>query len=393
MATIKIIVDSRRHSEDEECPLKLRVTQGRKSSYISLGFSVLPSNYDADKMKVTGRNAKPLNTLIYTRYVSAQQVLLDLARDGEIESKTCDQLKTLIERAWQGAGGLIDEEETGVPSFTDFFKAQAEGKTAKRTRELYLRTLKTIVAFSNGSQPTFEDITHDWLGRYDAFLSLTAPSANARAIDLRNIRSVMNAAIDEGYTQNYPFRKFKIKNTPTRKRSLSAAKLREIATMEIRDEYTAYFRDMFILSFLLIGMNTIDMYNLESVDSEGRVSYIRAKTGRDYDIKVEPEAWDIINRHRGKKRLLDIADRYAADYTNFTEKSSLHLKKLFPDLSMYWARHTWATIASELDVPLETISAALGHSLGSRVTAVYINFNRKKIDEANRKVIDYIYNR
>ena len=63
---------------------------------------------------------------------------------------------------------------------------------------------------------------------------------------------------------------------------------------------------------------------------------------------------------------------------------------LFPDISSYWARHTWATIAAELDIPKETISAALGHEIGSEVTSIYINFDRKKIDEANRRVIDYL---
>ena len=61
-------------------------------------------------------------------------------------------------------------------------------------------------------------------------------------------------------------------------------------------------------------------------------------------------------------------------------------------LTSYWARHTWATIASELDIPVDVISHALGHSFstGAKVTQVYINFNQKKIDDANRKVIDYI---
>ncbi|MFK2229309.1 integrase [Bacteroides fragilis] len=56
----------------------------------------------------------------------------------------------------------------------------------------------------------------------------------------------------------------------------------------------------------------------------------------------------------------------------------------------YWARHTWATIAAGLDIPKETISEALGHEIGSSVTSIYIDFNRQKVDDANRKVIDYI---
>lgn len=64
-------------------------------------------------------------------------------------------------------------------------------------------------------------------------------------------------------------------------------------------------------------------------------------------------------------------------------------ESLFPDISSYWSRHTWATIAAELDIPKETIAAALGHSIGNPTTSIYIKFNQKKVDEANRRVIDY----
>ena len=65
------------------------------------------------------------------------------------------------------------------------------------------------------------------------------------------------------------------------------------------------------------------------------------------------------------------------------------IEPYFPELSGYWARHTWATIAAQLDIPKETIAAALGHSSGS-VTDIYIDFDKRKIDEANRRVIDFV---
>jgi len=67
-----------------------------------------------------------------------------------------------------------------------------------------------------------------------------------------------------------------------------------------------------------------------------------------------------------------------------------HRTSLFPKLSTYWAQHTWATLAAELDIPDETISLALGHSSGNRVMNIYINRNQKKVDAAHRKLIDYI---
>ena len=126
----------------------------------------------------------------------------------------------------------------------------------------------------------------------------------------------------------------------------------------------------------------------------------------------EPEALEIINRYRGKKFLLDVLDTYG-DYHDFAHRMNDNLKYLggvstetrvardgklrevkkrelrWPGLSTYWARHSWATIAASLDVPKETIAAALGHAQNS-VTDIYIAFDQSKVDAANRKVIDFV---
>lgn len=61
---------------------------------------------------------------------------------------------------------------------------------------------------------------------------------------------------------------------------------------------------------------------------------------------------------------------------------------LFPEITSYWARHAWATIADELDIPDKVISEALGHEHGNKVTNIYIRKSVKKVDIANRKVLD-----
>lgn len=265
-------------------------------------------------------------------------------------------------------------------------------------------------AFCDCDALRFEDITREWLREFEAFLALTAKSANARAIHLRNIRAVFNYAIDEELTTLYPFRRFKIKSQPTPKRSLPIEELRALFSLDV-EPWERRYLDMFKLMFFLCGINIGDMCKLREI-RYGRVEYVRAKTHRPYSIKVEAEAMEIIERYRGTGQLLDVLDIYD-DYHDFAHRMNHNLKYLggvrsevrtakdgkqrvvsvrsqrWPGLSTYWARHSWATIAASLDVPKETIAAALGHAQ-STVTDIYIAFDQRKVDEANRRVIDYV---
>lgn len=137
-------------------------------------------------------------------------------------------------------------------------------------------------------------------------------------------------------------------------------------------------------------MNTVDLYQMEE-PRVGRVEYRRQKTGKLYSVKVEPEAAAVIERRRGENHYLDYSDRYVSSEA-LTRAVDRQLKKILPGLSMYYARHTWATVAASIDIPVDTISRALGHSYttGAAVTSIYIEFDTKKVDAANRRVIDYV---
>lgn len=301
--------------------------------------------------------------------------------------------------------GLIDEEEDETIKFTRHFQRFIDGKTNKGTKGVYKHTLDKMRAFDpNIDKKSFEDITLKWLTDFENFCAKTA-SKNARNIHLRNIRAVFNNAIDYEITTTYPFRRFKIRPEPTRKRSLSVEELRKLFDYPV-EEYAEMYRDCFKLIFMLIGINSADLWALKSITRDGRIEYKRAKTGRLYSIKVEPEALEIINRYRGKNGLLCIADRWS-DSRNFRHQCNKALQRIgqverkghggkkiitaeFEGLTTYWARHSWATIAAELDIPDAVIAEALGHSSPYTTTAIYINRNRKKVDDANRKVLDYV---
>lgn len=220
-------------------------------------------------------------------------------------------------------------------------------------------------------------------------------SSRAGAIYLKCLRHALNYACNHDYIAKSPFRLFKIKQEETRMRVLPVEKLRLLAQTDFPRHYNEY-RDFFLLTFYLISINTVDLADCTR-DSivNGRLEYRRHKTGKLYSIKIEPEAMAIINRYRGRKHLLRWFDKYEdfkpwqGTCNNALSRLEIDGERLQRGLTLYWARYSWATYAAELDVSKDTISEALGHSYGSNITGVYIQFKREKIDVANRHVIDY----
>ena len=401
MATTRLYLDARAVKRGEPAPLTISITKHGVAAYLPLHVKILPNQWDAKLGKVKDNpNKTALNAYIQTQKQKVDSLLLQLTADGELAKLSAIQIRNIIKER-------IDPTTEDGSLFLNRFKAYIDSRNKQRTKELYQETYKRIMQYdSKAGQLSFEQIGKDWLTKFDTFLTQYEPSQNSRSIHFRNIRAVFNDAIDNEITTHYPFRKFMVRPVPTAKRAYSVERLRELFNYPVLPHEQKYV-DMFKLIFFLIGINVVDLCNLTKVEN-GRIVYQRSKTSRLYNIKVEPEAQEIIDRYRGIKKLLNVADNFASAHTYMSTinralkqigprthvvrngKRVLEYHPAFPDLSTYVARHTWATIAYELEIPNETIAAALGHSFGNRTTAIYINSDLRKVDEANRKVIDYV---
>ena len=211
---------------------------------------------------------------------------------------------------------------------------------------------------------------------------------------MRNLRTVFNYALAHDLTNApYPFKKYKIKTQATEPLALSLEQLKLLWNYEPPFSGQRYWLDVWKLMFCLIGINMADLWGLEKM-RQGRVSYSRQKTGRLYSIKVEPEAKALIEAHKGRKSLVDLSERYKSVHratTSINKMMKAIAKDLeLPPMTAYTARYTWATLAQSIDIPIEVISQALGHTYGMAVTLGYIMPDRRKMDEANRKVLDLL---
>lgn len=385
-------------------PVKVAINHGGSSAYISTGISVTPSQWLSKPSpgQVIGHPRKEaLNIKLAERKLEVDKAIEELRLAGELKGATASEIKEKVERRieWRRYG--TDGRECPV---TVCFERYIRTKTKERTVKGYVATIKKIQAFEGYREGmTFRSVTPVWLGAFDKWLSLTSPSANARGVYLRNIRTVFNYALAEELTDApYSFRRYKIKTQPTKDRSLTPDEIRAFRDAPCNKESEKY-KDLFLLSFCLCGMNLEDILEAPAPKG-GRIEKRRIKTGQPLSIRIEPEAQAIIDKYRGKDCLIDIMGN-CHNYDNFKHRLNDALKRigsvynesrrewegtaLFPELSFYYARYAWATIAAGLDIPERTVGMAMGHGTAKTVTSVYMRVDmRRKIDEANRKVLD-----
>jgi integrase len=380
MASTSLYFDKRRPKSDGTFPVKIKVSlRGNNGFLIPTSVSVRADQWSR-KNVIRHPNSDKINTYLHDKRYKVDTALYELELSGRMGAMPAKDIKIYVISALSG----VDTTQ----SFIDHFNAVISRQQKEATRGAYTYTLLKVRSYDSRNL-LFTDITVVWLRGFERYLQLQGLSVNSINLYMRNIRAVINDAINIGVTSqiNYPFRLFKLKLEQTRHKALTINQLCELRNAK-GDVTQRKYIDMFMLMFYLGGINSVDLCNLREIKDGNYIEYRRAKTGKLYRIKVEPEALEIINRYRGRDYLLNILDN-GKSVQNFTGTLGRSLSTHAQGLSSNWARHTWATIAASLDIPKDTIAAVLGHG-AKTVTDIYIAIDQRRIDNAIRKVINYL---
>ena len=388
--TIKPIIRKQQINSRGKCNVKLQICHNRKTRYLSTNVYIEPESFDNKMGKV--RSTWPGDYI---------QMNNDLAR---LERKTWNKLRphrdNIPGMTIQSLMAVLRDPVVSHDFFTMIKKQiQYLDKTGrdgnKRVVTLTKDRLKKYIGYE---MLEFRQITPGWLRGLEQELRIKGNSNSTIGIHMRNIRTIYNQAIDSGVAklEEYPFRRYKIPKTVKTKRNLSVEKIREIKKLDNLTPYQARARDMFMLSFYLVGINLKDLLLYKGEINKGRIDYTRHKTKMEYSVLVHPEAQEIIDRYRSDgKYLLNVMDRFT-DYLNARKAINMNLKKKIAkeikhpgNLTTYYARHSWATIAKSIGISRDTIRLALGHGLNT-ITDIYIDYDISVVDEANREVIDKV---
>ena len=371
-------------------PLLIGVNHAGSTCYIPIvGVRLKPNQWDAKNKKVIKHpQADTINSVAVTNLGKATEAIMKL---GSVRGLTTARVRDMIAEYIFPS----DDVDTGFMAILQTYMDNCERPNTKDKFKQTQTHIRRWLGSKAARALQFNDIDAEWLQNFDRYLVTYCPSLNSRSIHLRNIRTIFNHALNKQLTTApYPFRQYKIKSQPSQPTPLTLEQLRLLWSYHPHHEAQAYCLDIWRLVFALIGINMADLCNLKSI-SQGRINYTRQKTSRLYSVKVENVARLLIQAHRGKNYLVDILEHYKSIHVA-TSMINRHLKDIASDLGLpaittYTARYTWATLAASVDIPIEVISQALGHSYGMAVTQGYILPDRRKVDEANKKVIDLLY--
>lgn len=298
-------------------------------------------------------------------------------------------------------------QHTQAQSFTHFMRAeisrlQQQGRV--RTAETYQTSLNSLCRFLGHRDVGFESIDSELMADYETYLRRRGVTANTSSFYFRTLRAVYNRAVDCGLTeQASPFRRVYTGVGKTVKRAVPLKVVRRLKAVVLPPHsQLSLARDLFLFSFYTRGMSFIDMAFLRKDNlCNGMLVYRRRKTNQELKVKWEGCMQAIVDRYGGETPtpyLLPIIRRADIDerlqYRNALTLVNRYLKclatliGLSAPLTMYVARHSWASIARSRRVPLAVISEGMGHD-SETTTKIYLtSLDNMLIDRANRRLLD-----
>lgn len=314
-----------------------------------------------------------------------ERIRVDLERMGKVIRKLD---KTRFDYS---SDDIVEEyerivEENSLFRFMEATIVKLKLNGRLRTSETYRAALNSFRKYRNGEDIMLESVSRDVMEAYESWLRHNGKAPNTVSFYIRILRAVYNRAVEEGLTENmWPFRKVYTGIEKTVKRALPIEIIKKIRNMNLKSNpEIEYARDIFILSFMLRGMSLIDMAFLKKTDlNNGYITYRRRKTGQKLVIEWTNDMQAIVDKYptSGTEYLLPIIQNpnsiavYAYRNVGYTINRQLHkiaerLEISMP-LTMYVARHSWASAAKAKGIPLGIISECMGHD-SELTTQIYL---------------------
>ena len=381
--------------DGKEGGLYFQIIHNRVVRQLNTDYKVFADEWDAESESIV-INGNRSNLMLGIQ----ERLAWDVARLEKVVSTletahrrfTADDVITLFHK---------QTKESSLLNFMHGVIAQLKQLGKVRTSETYTATLKSFMSFRDDQDVPLDGISSDLMLLYEAYLKAKGVRMNTISFYMRNLRAVYNRAVEKELTpQNNPFRHVYTGVDKTVKRAIPIKAIKELKELDLSLKPSLDFaRDMFMFSFYTRGMSFVDMAYLKKSDLQnGTLTYRRRKTGQQLTIKWEKCMAEIVAKYPENQTdfLLPIIKEQgnerkqydnALHLVNYRLKELSTMLKLQRPLTMYVARHSWASAAKAKNIPLSVISEGMGHD-SEATTQIYLaSLETSVVDNANKKIL------
>lgn len=401
-SSLKIVLRSKQNS-DGTSPLAMRVTIGRKSSYIYLGFSVRKADWDAvaQKIKKSHPNSAQLNNFILSKKAEANDKMLNMAaHNKDVSSKAVRrQIKPQEGISFFAQAKVYIEE------------LDKTGRFNQRCTDL--PRINGFRRFLGGSDINFSEINPGLLQKFRAYLIGTRKITERTVVNhLVVIRTIFNRAIASGLVEEkyYPFGKGKgkisIKFPDSMKIGLTIDEIKTLQSLELSDGEN-HSRNLFLISFYFAGMRISDVLRLKWSDFQNdRLYYAMGKNLKTGSLKVPDKVVEILEQYPRGTNAHDLVFHDLAKLSDLSKANEVlnyiktrnrvcndYLKKIAvkagitKPLTMHIARHSFAQISADR-IPANVLQKLYRHTDIKTTMQYQSNFMTKMTDDALEAVIN-----
>ena len=396
MASVKVIQRLDKINTEGKAPIFLRIIQDRKTSFISLGIYLKPSEWNQDEQRVRKSHA---NSGRFNQYITQKK--------SEAEGTALD----LADKKQRTTGKIIKNEIMGLSSGEFFEFAENYYSTVERSGKIgSYRKIKGVVEklkkYHNDQPLLMSEITVEFLVRYQDYLSGTLKNkTNTITSNFKVLKRIMKDAINQGKMKraDYPFYSFTLKTEPSKRSFLTESELEAIEKLKLQKSTRLELaRDMYIFSAYAGGIRISDLLQMKWSNYDGeRLSFKITKTSRELVIKLPDSSINILKKYQtSDSKLTDFIFPFLSNDIDLKDPTILHnaissatalgnknLKiiagkaKVNKSISFHTARHTFATRALRKGIRIEYVSRLLGHS-SIKETQVYAKIVNEELDKA-----------
>ncbi len=384
MYTTQIVLDKRYPRKDETFPVKIRVTINRYSRYFGLGYSFTEADFKlAFSPQAKGR-LKTIATKLRAKEHSALTIL------DEMDEPDFEKFGLMFTQKAINSPGT-------VKLYYETYIEQLLAENRYGTAANYKYSLNSLASFTDIETLSFKHITVDFLKRYTAQMLDEKKSISTIGIYLRPLRHLYKKAqAKNDAPKHYPFgtdeKQFLIPTSEKHKRPLEREEIQLLAAYETQIPERRMYRDFFLLSYLLCGLNFADLLTIRWDQIDDQILIVkRAKTQRTtkkavlIHLFISEQARQIIDKYATSGGyVFDVIsenDNMAIinmKVKNFTRNCNQTLKKIAgeiginPKISTVYARHSAASHGIEAGATIADVSAALGHT-DIKTTSNYVS--------------------